>query len=150
VSRAQLKSPPVRLDRDHYDLLRAQVLRRDGWRCQSYGSMSNLEVHHKTFRSRCGNDCEENLISLCGLCRAPPAPWLRHSLAFSKIGGHCPRSEALVSNRGWSKPSERTTCINNCGPARRFHLTIAAPSFCSFPGPILVVDPCVRLFQTGS
>ena len=41
-----------RLDPVSYETLRLQVLRRDGWRCQSCGTMSNLEVHHKQFR-RC-------------------------------------------------------------------------------------------------
>jgi 5-methylcytosine-specific restriction endonuclease McrA len=41
------------------------VLRRDGWRCQACGTMSNLEVHHKEFRSHSGDDSELNLITLC-------------------------------------------------------------------------------------
>jgi len=44
--------------------LRQQILRRDGWRCQSCGSMSNLEVHHREFRSHSGADSEENLNAL--------------------------------------------------------------------------------------
>jgi 5-methylcytosine-specific restriction endonuclease McrA len=48
-----------------YEKLRQQVLRRDGWRCQSCGTMSNLEVHHKEFRSQSGDDSEANLITLC-------------------------------------------------------------------------------------
>jgi 5-methylcytosine-specific restriction endonuclease McrA len=44
------------------------VLRRDGWRCQSCGTMSNLEVHHKQFRSQSGEDSELNLITLCAVC----------------------------------------------------------------------------------
>jgi 5-methylcytosine-specific restriction endonuclease McrA len=68
MSLVQPKSPPLRLDRDQYDLLRSQVVRRDGWRCQSCGSMSNLEVHHKDFRSHSGDDSEENLITLCNAC----------------------------------------------------------------------------------
>jgi 5-methylcytosine-specific restriction endonuclease McrA len=39
----------LRLDPESYEALRQQVLRRDGWRCQSCGAMSNLEVHHKQF-----------------------------------------------------------------------------------------------------
>ena len=46
-----------------YESLRQQVLRRDGWRCQLCGTMSNLEVHHKEFRSHAGDDSEENLIT---------------------------------------------------------------------------------------
>ena len=32
--------------------------------------MSNLEVHHKDFRSQAGDDSEENLITLCAGCHA--------------------------------------------------------------------------------
>ncbi len=49
----------LRLDAESYEGLRQQVLRRDGWRCQLCGTMSNLEVHHKEFRSHCGQDSEE-------------------------------------------------------------------------------------------
>jgi len=62
--------PRLRLDSIAYKNLRQQVLRRDGWRCQSCGTMSNLEVHHKQFRSRSGHDSEENLITLCSACHA--------------------------------------------------------------------------------
>ena len=39
-------APGLRLDPLLYESLRQQILRRDGWRCQSCGTMSNLEVHH--------------------------------------------------------------------------------------------------------
>ena len=64
------KRAPLRLDSEQYDTLRNQVLRRDGWRCQSCGTMSNLEVHHKEFRSQAGDDSEQNLITLCSACHA--------------------------------------------------------------------------------
>ena len=32
------------------------------------GTMSNLEVHHKQFRSHSGHDTEGNLITLCWVC----------------------------------------------------------------------------------
>jgi len=60
----------IRLDPVSYETLRQQVLRRDGWRCQSCGTMANLEVHHKQFRSQSGDDSEENLIALCATCHA--------------------------------------------------------------------------------
>lgn len=60
----------LRLDRESYEALRLQVLHRDGWRCQSCGAMSNLEVHHQEFRSHSGNDAEANLITLCSACHA--------------------------------------------------------------------------------
>jgi 5-methylcytosine-specific restriction endonuclease McrA len=70
VKRIRPKNPRLRLSPESYQDVRQQVLRRDGWRCQSCGAMSNLEVHHKTFRSRTGDDAEENLISLCARCHA--------------------------------------------------------------------------------
>jgi 5-methylcytosine-specific restriction endonuclease McrA len=58
----------LRLDLVAYEDLRQQVLQRDSWRCQSCGTMSNLEVHHKQFRSHSGDDSEANLITLCSVC----------------------------------------------------------------------------------
>ncbi len=60
----------LRLDAVAYEGLRQQVLRRDGWRCQSCGTMANLEVHHQHFRSRLGDDSEANLITVCAVCHA--------------------------------------------------------------------------------
>jgi ATP-dependent DNA helicase RecQ len=62
--------PRLRLDAAAYEKLRQEVLRRDGWRCQTCGTMSNLEVHHKEFRSHSGEDSELNLITLCKQCHA--------------------------------------------------------------------------------
>jgi 5-methylcytosine-specific restriction endonuclease McrA len=61
---------PSRLDPLSYESLRQQILRRDGWRCQSCGTMTNLEVHHQEFRSHSGSDSEDNLIALCAACHA--------------------------------------------------------------------------------
>jgi 5-methylcytosine-specific restriction endonuclease McrA len=60
--------PRLRLDPMSYERLRQQVLHRDGWRCQSCGTMNKLQVHHLEFRSRRGNDDESNLIALCVDC----------------------------------------------------------------------------------
>ena len=57
--------PRLRLDPTSYEWLRQQVLRRDGWRCQSCGTMSNLEVYHMEFCSHSGEDSELNVITLC-------------------------------------------------------------------------------------
>jgi len=62
------KAPRLRLEPASYENLRQQVLRRDGWRCQFCGAMSNLEIHHKEFRSQSGDDDEENLMTLCARC----------------------------------------------------------------------------------
>jgi|CZKS01.1.fsa_nt_gi hypothetical protein len=64
------KAARLQLDPVSYESLRQQILRRDGWRCQSCGTMSNLEVHHKRFRSHSGRDSEGNLITLCSTCHA--------------------------------------------------------------------------------
>jgi 5-methylcytosine-specific restriction endonuclease McrA len=64
------KASPSQLDPLSYENLRQQILHRDGWRCQSCGTMSNLEVHHKQFRSHSGHDSDENLITLCTTCHA--------------------------------------------------------------------------------
>jgi ATP-dependent DNA helicase RecQ len=64
------KPVALRLDPVAYESLRQQVLRRDAWRCQSCGAMSNLEVHHKQLRSHSGHDSEENLITLCSACHS--------------------------------------------------------------------------------
>jgi len=68
VNRIRPKRPRLQLDSEVYELVRKQVLRRDGWTCQSCGKKSNLEVHHKQFRGRSGDDSEENLITLCAGC----------------------------------------------------------------------------------
>ena len=70
MSSFRSKLPRLRLDPLSYETLRQQVLGRDGWRCQSCGTMSNLDVHHKEFRSHSGHDSEENLITLCTQCHA--------------------------------------------------------------------------------
>ena len=64
------KVSPLRLDPVSYERLSQQILRRDNWRCQSCGALSNLEVHHREFRSHSGRDSEENLITLCTTCHA--------------------------------------------------------------------------------
>jgi 5-methylcytosine-specific restriction endonuclease McrA len=64
------KRPRLRLNHEAYGELRKHVLQRDAWRCQACGSRSNLEMHHQKFRSRSGDDSEQNLITLCAACHA--------------------------------------------------------------------------------
>jgi len=73
------KEVPARLGGREYEQLRQRVLRRDGWRCQFCGSMTNLEVHHQQFRSDSGEDVAENLITLCTSCHSA-----MHSIAPAK------------------------------------------------------------------
>jgi len=62
------KEPRLRLSLEEYEALRKRALGRDGWRCQSCGSQSNLQVHHVKPRSQLGHDALENLITLCVGC----------------------------------------------------------------------------------
>ena len=62
------RRPGLRLSADSYRKLRAEVLERDGWRCQYCGSLDRLEVHHLRWRGRLGDDTDENLITLCANC----------------------------------------------------------------------------------
>ena len=68
MNRPRPKTRHARLDSEAYGRLCKEILRRDGYRCQSCGSMQNLQVHHKEFRSHSGNDAESNLITLCASC----------------------------------------------------------------------------------
>jgi 5-methylcytosine-specific restriction endonuclease McrA len=68
VSPIRPKRSRVRLDPESYRQLCREVLQRDGWRCQSCGGLENLQMHHKEFRSRSGDDSEDNLITLCARC----------------------------------------------------------------------------------
>jgi 5-methylcytosine-specific restriction endonuclease McrA len=68
--KVRCKGPRLRLDATSYRELHRQVLDRDGWRCQTCGSMQNLQVHHLKFRSQSGGDVEQNLLTLCSECHA--------------------------------------------------------------------------------
>jgi 5-methylcytosine-specific restriction endonuclease McrA len=64
------KFPKQRRKRlEPYRQLRQEILRRDGWRCQACGRRRDLQVHHIESRSHLGNDCEQNLITLCADCQ---------------------------------------------------------------------------------
>jgi len=75
MSSIRPKVSAVRLDPIAYENLRQQVLRRDGWRCQLCGTMSNVEVHHKQFRSHSGDDSGENLVTVCIACHSALHRW---------------------------------------------------------------------------
>jgi 5-methylcytosine-specific restriction endonuclease McrA len=68
MKKVRCKSPRLRLDATSYRELQRQVLERDGWRCQTCGSMQHLQVHHLKRRSQAGGDEEQNLITLCAEC----------------------------------------------------------------------------------
>ena len=69
MNRAVPKQGRKRLASEPYRSLRQEILRRrDGWRCQSCGGRPNLQVHHIEASSHLGDDCEQNLITLCANC----------------------------------------------------------------------------------
>ena len=70
VARLPSKKPRLRLNPVEYRRLHESVLERDGWRCQTCGSLNNLQVHHLRSRSKLGDDAEQNLITLCVDCHA--------------------------------------------------------------------------------
>lgn len=70
MSSEGIKRDSFRLDRNAYDELRREVLRRDGWRCQYCGNPKNLQIHHLQLRSKLGADTEPNLITLCDICHS--------------------------------------------------------------------------------
>ena len=81
MNRALPKQGRKRLASEPYRSLRQEILRRDGWRCQSCGARSYLQIHHIEARSHLGDDSaysgpcrsafqshddsEQNLITLC-------------------------------------------------------------------------------------
>ncbi len=68
MSRHLSKRLRFRLDAKGYELLRRKILERDGWKCQTCGSIAGLEVHHIQHRSQAGADSEDNLVALCTRC----------------------------------------------------------------------------------
>ena len=97
MSSMRPKLARLRLDPIAYESLRQQVLRRDGWRCQLCGAMSNLEVHHKQFRSHSGDDSEENLVNALHSMSFCPASLVRAPKVSSfHIAGPSKCSIAIV------------------------------------------------------
>ncbi len=57
-------------DLDSGDCRFWHVLVRDGFRCQLCGTRRNLQVHHIRYRSHCGGDSTDNLLTVCQGCHA--------------------------------------------------------------------------------
>jgi 5-methylcytosine-specific restriction endonuclease McrA len=70
MNRIRPKQPRLWLGPELYEQLCREVLQRDGWRCQSCGSLKDLQVHHQESRSESGDDSEQNLIILCSECHS--------------------------------------------------------------------------------
>jgi 5-methylcytosine-specific restriction endonuclease McrA len=68
MQRVRHKQPRLTLNFEEYSVLRAQVLVRDGYRCQDCSSSKDLQVHHIIKRGHLGDDTQDNLITLCAVC----------------------------------------------------------------------------------
>jgi 5-methylcytosine-specific restriction endonuclease McrA len=79
----------IKLGKEVYRRLMKRVLERDGWRCQKWGSLENLQVHHKIKRSQQGDDALENRAKLC---------------AYRDLAEHGQLFYSVLSGRICSKP----------------------------------------------
>lgn len=75
------KVKPIKLDQAAYRRLMKRVLDRDGWRCQNCGALKDLQVHHRKYRSRLGDDSLNNLVTLCAYCHMEEHGQLAYSKA---------------------------------------------------------------------
>lgn len=55
------------LQTEHWKRVRERILRQSGYKCQSCGSLCNLNVHHNTYENR-GHEKDEDLVVLCFDC----------------------------------------------------------------------------------
>jgi 5-methylcytosine-specific restriction endonuclease McrA len=67
-----------------YRRLLKRVMDRDGWRCQKCGSLKDLQVHHRKYRSRQGDDSLANLVTLCAYCHMEEHGQLGYTKAAAK------------------------------------------------------------------
>jgi len=65
----RLRLSRLKLPSADYQVLRNQVLQRDGWRFQLCGTAHSLEVYNIKSRSL-GDDTPQNLITFCTKCHA--------------------------------------------------------------------------------
>lgn len=73
------KRPRLALNSEEYRELRAEILNRDGWKCQCCGSAVDLQIHHLVRRSQLGSDEFDNLITLCAECHGRHHNTFRHA-----------------------------------------------------------------------
>jgi hypothetical protein len=94
MSKLRQKIPRLKLSLAEYQMLRNQVLKRDGWRCQCCGKSNDLHVPHVKSRGNLGDDTMRNLITLCANVTtrfAAPLP------SIAKTDSNKPADEILIS-----------------------------------------------------
>jgi 5-methylcytosine-specific restriction endonuclease McrA len=90
-----VKVKRIQLGKQAYRRLLKRVLERDGWRCQKCGSLKDLQVHHRKYRSRQGDDSLANLVTLCAHCHTEEHGQLSYSKAAVKQNS-APKCNASV------------------------------------------------------
>jgi 5-methylcytosine-specific restriction endonuclease McrA len=75
----------IKLGQPIYRRLTKRVLERDGWRCQKFGSLENLQVHHQIKRSQLGNDSLANLVTLRAYCHMGEHGQLFYSVPAARV-----------------------------------------------------------------
>jgi predicted HNH restriction endonuclease len=58
----------ITLKLEEYNNLRAEVFKRDKWKCRVCLSRDGLHGHHVKYRSQGGDDVRSNLLTLCSTC----------------------------------------------------------------------------------
>ena len=101
------KPPRLRLEPEAYRQLSRHVLARDRWRCQDCGTAQNLQVRHLRWRSRLGDDVEENPITLCADCHR--ARHIRRRPTIVQIKGAVIRTKTELQSRGQKRCHEELT-----------------------------------------
>ena len=80
----------IKVGKQAYRRLLKRVMDRDGWRCQKCGSLKDLQVHHRKYRSRQGDDSLANLVTLCAYCHMEEHGQLSYSTSAAKQNSHKP------------------------------------------------------------
>jgi len=97
MSKLRQKMPRLKLSLAEYEMLRNQVLKRDGWRCQRCGKSNNLHVHRVKSRGNLGDDTIRNLITLCAkMSRGVSPPHCFQSRRPIRINLLMKDSESLI------------------------------------------------------
>jgi len=80
MSTLRQKIPRLKLSLAEYQMLRNQVLKRNGWRCQLCGASKDLHVHHLKSPGNLGDDTMRYLIALSTKCHEA----LHRTIAFNR------------------------------------------------------------------
>lgn len=89
------KAKRIKLGKQAYRRLVKRILERDGWRCQNCGSLQDLQIHHRIYRSQQGDDALRNLVTLCAYCHLEKHGHLTYSAAAAQQVSHTSPSKRI-------------------------------------------------------